>query len=522
MRLAHYSIGRRLAVVLGGLCLLMALVAATGLTALQSLRSDVNLSDSAVERYALNVELAEQTHVVARVVRTVILIDDPRAREAEVAKIAKARERYDEAWRTLQGLPTSDAGRERRSTIEQAAQTARAVNDRTLALARADQDEEALALLLAEGIPTSQTWQDALEDNMAYLKGRVDAASEDAQAVFRQGLAWMVGVSAVALLLAVAAGVVLTRSIVRPITYVRDCALRMAKGDLTVRVERRQGFQGRDETTQLVDAMQRMHDSMSEMVTTVQTSASGVAGAAQQIAAGNVDLSARTEQQAASLEQTAATMHQLTHTVQNNTQTTIQAAEFAQGAGAVAGRGGAVMQQVVSTMQQIDASSQRIADIIGVIDGIAFQTNILALNAAVEAARAGDAGRGFAVVAAEVRTLAQRSAAAAREIKQLIGSSVEQVNAGTTLVEQAGKTMAEILSSVERVSSLMSEIRQATTEQTDGITQVGAAVQHMDQVTQQNSALVEESSAAAASLHQQAQDLLVQVGRFQLAKGSAA
>jgi methyl-accepting chemotaxis protein len=200
----------------------------------------------------------------------------------------------------------------------------------------------------------------------------------------------------------------------------------------------------------------------------------------------------------------------------------VQAAEFAQGAGAVASRGGEVMARVVSTMRQIDAGSQRIADIIGVIDGIAFQTNILALNAAVEAARAGDAGRGFAVVAAEVRTLAQRSAAAAREIKQLIGSSVEQVNAGTTLVEQAGTTMAEIVGSIERMRTLMDEIRHATTEQTAGITQVGTAVQHMDQVTQQNSALVEESAAAAASLSQQAQELLAQVGRFKLAGGATA
>jgi len=188
----------------------------------------------------------------------------------------------------------------------------------------------------------------------------------------------------------------------------------------------------------------------------------------------------------------------------------------------VAGRGGEVMQRVVTTMRQIDAGSQRIADIIGVIDGIAFQTNILALNAAVEAARAGDAGRGFAVVAAEVRTLAQRSAGAAREIKQLIGSSVEQVGAGTALVEQAGATMGEIVDAIERMGTLMTEIRQATAEQSSGITQVGTAVQHMDQVTQQNSALVEESAAAAASLSQQAQDLLVQVGRFRLSSSGPA
>jgi methyl-accepting chemotaxis protein len=517
MRLSRFPIGRRLGAVLAGLCVLLALVAGTGAVALKSLNATVIDNDDAVERYALTVTMSEQTHVVARVMRTVILLDDDTAREAELAKIVAARQAYDEAWRTLQTLAPGEKARRLRADIEAATGQARAVNDRVLALARADDDGQALALLLAESIPATQRWQDALEANMTHLKGRVDGAGGAAQAVYRQGLAWMVGVALASLLLAAVLGVLLTRSIVRPITYVRDCALRMAGGDLTVRVERREGFQGRDETSQLVEAMQRMHDSMCEMVTAVQASASGVAGAAQQIAAGNVDLSARTEQQASSLQQTAATMHELTHTVQANTQTTVQAAEFAQGAGAVAGRGGEVMARVVSTMRQIDAGSQRIADIIGSIDGIAFQTNILALNAAVEAARAGDAGRGFAVVAAEVRTLAQRSAGAAREIKQLIGSSVEQVGAGTALVEQAGTTMAEIVGAIERMRTLMDEIRHATTEQSTGITQVGTAVQQMDQVTQQNSALVEESAAAAASLSQQAQDLLVQVGRFRLA-----
>ena len=522
MRLSHFPIGRRLGMVLGGMFLLLMVVATTGAMALQRLNGQVLYSDDAVLRYSLTVTLSEQTHVVARVMRTVILLDDPAARAAELPKITAARQAYDEAWRALQALPPTEEARRLRAAIETASLQARAINDRVLAFAKADDDAAALQLLLSEGISATQRWQDALDTNMEHLKGRVEDAGVRAQKQFREGMLWKTAISAVALMLALAAGVLITRSIVRPITYVRDCALRMAGGDLTVRVERRAGSQGRDETSQLVEAMQRMHDSMCEMVTAVQASASGVAGAAQQIAAGNVDLSARTEQQASSLQQTAATMHELTHTVQNNAQTTVQAAEFAKGAGDVAGRGGEVMQRVVTTMRQIDAGSQRIADIIGVIDGIAFQTNILALNAAVEAARAGDAGRGFAVVAAEVRTLAQRSAGAAREIKQLIGSSVEQVGAGTALVEQAGATMGEIVDAIERMGTLMTEIRQATAEQSSGITQVGTAVQHMDQVTQQNSALVEESAAAAASLSQQAQDLLVQVGRFRLSSSGPA
>ena len=381
------------------------------------------------------------------------------------------------------------------------------MNDRVLELARADDDQQAVALLLAEAIPATNRWQEALAANMAHLKARVDAASDSAQAVFGQGLAWMAGVAAASLLLAAVMGVLLTRSLVRPIAYVRDCALRMAGGDLTLRVERTADLQGQDEVGQLVEAMQRMHDSMCEMVTAVQASASGVAGAAQQIAAGNGDLSARTEQQASNLQQTAATMQQLTHTVQANSQTTVQAAEFAQGAGAVAGRGGEVMARVVATMRQIDAGSQRIADIIGTIDGIAFQTNILALNAAVEAARAGEQGRGFAVVAGEVRTLAQRSAEAAREIKGLIGASVEKVDNGTRLVNEAGGAMEQIVSGVRRVTDVIGEISAAATEQSGGLRQVNEAVAQLDQMTHQNAALVEQSAAAAESLKDQAERL---------------
>ena len=240
------------------------------------------------------------------------------------------------------------------------------------------------------------------------------------------------------------------------------------------------------------------------------------ASAAEQISMGNADLSTRTEQQAASLEETAATMDQIHATVRGNSESTVQAAALASGAGSVADKGGSLMQNVVQTMSGIDASSKKIVDIIGVIDGIAFQTNILALNAAVEAARAGEQGRGFAVVAAEVRSLAQRSAAAAREIKSLIGASVEQVGEGAALVGQAGHTMAENVSAIGRVNRIMADIQTSTREQTEGISQVGQAVNELDRATQQNSALVEESAAAAESLNQQAKAMMVTVSRFRL------
>ncbi len=517
MRLSHIPIGRRLALAFGAMCLLLGLVTTTGVTALKSLHTDVDVSDRAMSRYALNVEMAEQVHLVARDVRTLILLDDEAGRQAEVARILAARASYDKAWAALQSHPPSPEARPLRAAIAEAATRARAANDRVIALAQADDDAAALAALRQDAMPAVAAWQDAIAANRSHLRQVVDSARADADSAWRHGLLAMLGVGLLAVATAALAGWVLTRSIVRPIEYVRQCALRMADGDLTVPVERREGFQGRDETSQLVAAMQRMHDSLVEIVGSVQASAGHVAGAARQIAAGNVDLSERTEQQASSLQQTAATMDELTSTVRANADSTRQAVDLAGSACGVATRGGEVMQRVVQTMRQIDAGSQRIADIIGVIDGIAFQTNILALNAAVEAARAGEQGRGFAVVAQEVRSLAQRAAASAREIKGLIGSSVEQVGAGTALVGEAGRTMEEIVASIQRVSTLMAEIRQATDEQAGGIGQVGQAVQHMDGVTQQNSALVEQSAAAAGSLDQQAQELLRQVSRFRLA-----
>jgi methyl-accepting chemotaxis protein len=257
-----------------------------------------------------------------------------------------------------------------------------------------------------------------------------------------------------------------------------------------------------------------MNTSLTRIVTQVRTGTDTIGTASQEIAAGNQDLSARTEQQASSLEETAASMEELTSAVKQNADNARQANALAQAASGVAGRGGDVIRQVVGTMGEINAASRQIADIIGVIDGIAFQTNILALNAAVEAARAGEQGRGFAVVATEVRNLAQRSAAAAKEIKTLIGNSVQRVDAGGRLVEQAGATMQEIVTSVQRVTDIMGEISSASVEQTSGIEQVNVAVTQMDQVTQQNAALVEEAAAAAEAMREQAQNLADAVAVF--------
>jgi methyl-accepting chemotaxis protein len=291
-----------------------------------------------------------------------------------------------------------------------------------------------------------------------------------------------------------------------------ETASAIASGDLSRPVT----ASGADEITHLLQQMEQMRRNLRELIGNVASAADSIASAAAQVASGTLDLSQRTEQQASSLEQTASATEELNSTVHQNAANARQADEMAEKATAVAERGGAVVRQVVETMNGINASSQRIANIIGVIDGIAFQTNILALNAAVEAARAGEAGRGFAVVASEVRNLAQRSAEAAREIKTLIDDSVTTVSAGKEQVDAAGATMAEIVHSIERVTELMRQIATSSAEQADGLGQINQAVAMMDGVTQQNAALVEEASAAAAALREQAQHLTQLVGRFRL------
>ncbi|GAB3548541.1 methyl-accepting chemotaxis protein [Noviherbaspirillum agri] len=310
----------------------------------------------------------------------------------------------------------------------------------------------------------------------------------------------------------------LVRAIAHPLADAVKVAKSVAAGDLTNRIEVTTG----DETGQLLQALKEMNGSLVRIVSEVRNGTETIATASSQIASGNQDLSARTETQASSLEETASSMEQLTSTVKQNADSAYQANQLAVSASEVAVKGGAVVSQVVDTMASINASSKKIVDIIGVIDSIAFQTNILALNAAVEAARAGEQGRGFAVVATEVRHLAQRSAAAAKEIKALIDDSVEKVDDGAKLVDQAGATMQEIVDSVKRVTDIMSEISTASKEQTDGIQQVNLAINQMDETTQQNAALVEEAAAAAASLQEQAVHLSHVVSVFKLGDAATA
>jgi len=312
-------------------------------------------------------------------------------------------------------------------------------------------------------------------------------------------------------------GVLFSRAITRPIGQAVEVARGVAAGDLTLKFDAR----GSDEAAQLLRALKEMQSSLASVVSSVRQNSESVATASAQIAQGNEDLSRRTEEQASALEETAASMEQLSSTVKQNADNAKQANQLANGASMVAVKGGEVVVQVVETMKGINESSKRIADIISVIDNIAFQTNILALNAAVEAARAGEQGRGFAVVASEVRSLAGRCADAAKEIKTLITNSVERVEQGTTLVDQAGTTMTEVVNSIQRVTDIMGEISAASSEQSAGVAQVGEAITQMDRVTQQNAALVEESAAAAESLKGQAQQLVQSVAVFKLGQRAA-
>ncbi|MBP0598002.1 MCP four helix bundle domain-containing protein [Herbaspirillum sp. LeCh32-8] len=343
-----------------------------------------------------------------------------------------------------------------------------------------------------------------------------EAATKGADDTFAQGRLWVIGMLVAALAIGTGLALYVARIISEPLKDAVSLAQRVAQGDLTADIR----AQSRDETGQLMSALKTMNEGLLNVVGNVRAGTDRITTASTEIASGNLDLSSRTEQQAGSLEETASALEELTSTVKQNSDNARQANQLARTASTIAVQGGDVVGQVVTTMASINDASNRIVEIISVIDGIAFQTNILALNAAVEAARAGEQGRGFAVVASEVRSLAQRSASAAKEIKVLIDDSVTKVGAGTTLVQQAGSTMSEVVDSVKRVTDIVAEISAASNEQSTGIEEINRAVAQMDQVTQQNAALVEEAAAAAQSMQEQAGELSSLVSVFKLRAGA--
>jgi methyl-accepting chemotaxis protein len=385
--------------------------------------------------------------------------------------------------------------------------------------AKADEQiEEANRILEQTFVPAAKVYLDLIQELLDEQRRTIDATALDINAIYKASWQLLVALGALVLVIGAVCAWRLTVGITRPLGKALQVARTVTSGDLTSHIE----VNSNDETGNLLQALKDMNDSLVRVVGEVRSGTETIATASSEITSGNLDLSARTEQQAGSLEETASSMEELTSTVKQNADNARQANQLAVTASDVAIKGGSVVSQVVQTMGSINASSQKIVDIISVIDGIAFQTNILALNAAVEAARAGEQGRGFAVVASEVRNLAQRSAAAAKEIKTLIDDSVEKVDAGSKLVGEAGTTMNEIVDSVKRVTDIMAEIMAASQEQSSGIEQVNQAIGQMDQVTQQNAALVEEATAAAQSLQDQAANLAQVVSLFTLNSVQAA
>ena len=431
--------------------------------------------------------------------------------ESNIAEITKVWNAY---------AQTLDGGEEEQLAREFAEHRGRFVQQGllpTVAALRANDLEQARRLTETAVRPLYEPVGKGIGDLMALQLRSAHHEYEAAVALYEQVRNATVGAVLLGAVFAVVFSMALVRGVVRSLAQAVQVAESVAAGDLTRQV----AAEGRDEVATLMKSLASMREGLVRVVGGVRGSAQSVATACTQIAQGNSDLSSRTEEQASALEQTAASMEELRCSVKQNADNAQQADQLARGASEVAAQGGQVVAQVVHTMKGINESSSKIAEIIGVIDGIAFQTNILALNAAVEAARAGEQGRGFAVVAAEVRNLAQRSAQAAREIKTLIGASVERVEQGSELVDKAGRAMTEIVTAVKRVSDVVAEISAASVEQSSGVSQIGEAVVQMDQATQQNAALVEESAAAAESLKQQARQLVDAVAVFKLSADEA-
>jgi methyl-accepting chemotaxis protein len=514
MNIANLKIGKRLALGFGLLGLMFVLLIALANTMLSSVNDS---SDKIVSERMPIIEITNQLDndisTIAIALRNMMLNEDAADRQKQVEAIEKARSGITSNLASLrQALAGHPKSLERLDAMESAGAAYLSSGAELLALINAGQAEQSRTYLTNELRPRLAGLRAATAAQSALQKELSNADSDGATATYRSAVWMMCGIGAAGLLLAAAIAWWITRSITRPVARALEVANTVADGDLTSRIE----VTSRDELGELLQALKRMNDSLAATVGTVRVGTDTIAVAAAQVAAGSQDLSSRTEQQAGSLEETASSMEELTSTVKQNADNARQANMLAETASNVAARGGDVIRQVVGTMTEIDASSNRISDIIGVIDGIAFQTNILALNAAVEAARAGEQGRGFAVVASEVRNLAQRSAAAAREIKGLIADSTDKVAAGSKLVTEAGTTMQEIVESVRRVTDIMAEISAASREQTAGIEQINQAVTQMDQGTQQNAALVEEAAAASASMQEQAGKLAAAVAVFRI------
>ena len=513
MNLSSMKIGARLGVGFGLVLILIVTLTVVGLIRFADI-DDIN--DKIIRQDWVKAEAAQtinaRTRANAQRTMELFLTSNEDQANRIHERIDANKKAISEALETLDKLVFLPEGKALLAKIKESRAAYVASFSKVAQLLREDKRDEATRTVNGETLPALDVLQQHIEALEELQKKRVEASGAQAKQDIESARNLMIGLGLAAVLIGIGFAYAITRSITRPLHEAVQVAQTVAAGDLSSRID----VKRTDETGQLLRALKNMNESLAKIVGEVRSGTDTIASASSQIASGNQDLSSRTEEQASSLEQTAASMEELTSTVKQNADNARQANQLAQSASEVALRGGEVVGQVVHTMASINASSKKIVDIIGVIDGIAFQTNILALNAAVEAARAGEQGRGFAVVASEVRSLAQRSAAAAKEIKTLIDDSVVKVGAGSALVDQAGQTMDEIVGSVKQVTDIMREITEASQEQTSGIEQINQAITQMDQVTQQNAALVEEAAAAASSLRLQANGLAQAVSVFRL------
>ncbi len=519
MNLNDMKIGQRLGFGIAVAALLLVAMVWIGISRIGAVNTMLDtIADDRLPKIVAIKDMKENIRTRASIVRNIVILSDAADMKKEGETLAILREKYTKLDAQLERTIVAPAGKAAFANVRTAVAAIVDPTNQVVQLGLLNKNEEATQLLLGTVRPLQDKALDALEDLSKIMIDSTEKFQAEAADTYRAALILLIALGTAAVGVLVFFGWLLVRSITRPINEAVAVSRAVAAGDLSVHIE----ASGRSETAELLMALKAMQGSLVTVVDNVRRNSESVATASAQIAQGNNDLSARTEEQASALEQTAASMEELSSTVRQNADNAKQANQLAMSASTIAIKGGDVVGQVVDTMKGINDSSKKIADIIAVIDGIAFQTNILALNAAVEAARAGEQGRGFAVVASEVRSLAQRSAEAAKEIKTLIVDSVERVGHGTALVDQAGTTMTEIVGSIRRVTDIMGEISAASTEQSAGVAQVGEAVTQMDQATQQNAALVEESAAAAESLKAQARQLVQAVAVFKLTADAVA
>ncbi|MBV8633053.1 MAG: MCP four helix bundle domain-containing protein [Burkholderiaceae bacterium] len=513
MNLANLKIGVRLGGGFGIVLVLLIVIATLSIAKMGELNSGTEhlIKEEWVKAKLANQALDAARGSISRVFELIGSTDEEGNRFAE-QRLRENTQIFRTNLDKLATLAASEEGKKQIAKSKADAERYVAEYEKAIALLKSGDREGAGKLAYKEVYTDLRTFAAGLREYVDLQEKHFEQVGQESTQTYDSARLQMIVLTLIALPAAVAFAIYITRSITVPLGSAVRVAETVAAGDLTSKIE----SSNLDETGQLLRALRNMSDSLVKIVSEVRGGTETIATASSQIASGNMDLSSRTEAQAGALEETASSMEELTSTVQQNSDNARQANQMAIAASEVAMRGGNVVSEVVQTMESINESSKKIVDIIGVIDGIAFQTNILALNAAVEAARAGEQGRGFAVVAAEVRNLAQRSAGAAKEIKALIGDSVQTVEAGSRLVDQAGTTMNEIVESIRGVTDIVAEITAASREQTTGIEQINRAVIEMDNVTQQNAALVEEAAAAAASLREQAGNLEQAVSVFKL------